>query len=80
MKINNISFRKKLGWYMVIFASILTLTALICPPLGLIDNSVLIAIGEFLGFTGGLLGIYFKFSWKDKEIVIKNYRDKEEED
>lgn len=77
MKINSISFRRALGWYMVVFASILTLVALICPPLGIIDNSVLIAIAEFLGFCGGLLGIYFKFSWRDKEILIRNYTDKE---
>lgn len=35
----------------------LTICGFICPPVGVIDGSVLIALGEFLTFFGSVAGI-----------------------
>ena len=34
------------------------------PPIGIIDNSVLIAFGEILTFTGSLSGIDYHYKYK----------------
>ena len=36
-----------------------------CPPLGEIHNSVLIAFGEILTFSGRLIGIDYKYRYKE---------------
>lgn len=40
-----------------IFGLTFTTIGIFCPPIGIIDNSILIALGELLTFVGGLLGI-----------------------
>ncbi len=34
------------------------------PPIGIIDNSVLIAFGEILTFAGSLFGIDYRYKYK----------------
>mgnify|MGYP006945458447 FL=1 len=34
------------------------------PPIGIIDNSVLIAFGEILTFVGSLFGIDYRYKYK----------------
>lgn len=40
---------------------ILMFTGLAVPPTGVIDHSVLIALGEILTFSGALLGIHIRY-------------------
>ena len=37
----------------------------LCPPLGEIHHSVLIAFGEILTFSGSLIGIDYKYRYKE---------------
>lgn len=34
------------------------------PPIGIIDNSVLVAFGEILTFAGSLFGIDYRYKYK----------------
>ena len=47
------------------FGGILLIAGFICPPLGEIHNSVLIAFGEILTFSGSLIGIDYKYRYKE---------------
>lgn len=43
----------------------LCLTGLLAPPMGIIDNSVLIATGLFLSVAGGLIGAVIHLDFKN---------------
>ena len=47
------------------FGGILLIAGFICPPLGEIHHSVLIAFGEILTFAGSLIGIDYKYRYKE---------------
>ena len=47
------------------FGVILLLAGFLCPPLGEIHHSVLIAFGEILTFAGSLVGIDYKYRYKE---------------
>ena len=49
---------------LVIFGILLIATAFICPPLGVIDPSVLTAYGETLTFAGSLIGLDYHYRFK----------------
>ena len=51
---------------MVIFGILLIATAFICPPLGVIDPSVLTAYGETLTFAGSLIGLDYHYRAKSE--------------
>ena len=51
---------------LVIFGILLIATAFICPPLGVIDPSVLTAYGETLTFAGSLIGLDYHYRFKQK--------------
>ena len=55
-----------LSFVMVIFGILLIATAFICPPLGVIDPSVLTAYGETLTFAGSLIGLDYHYRFKQK--------------
>ncbi len=78
MKISVNAVKYTFGAFLLVVASIAIFVGLYFPPQGVIDGSVLIAVGEILGFVGAMFGIYFKFSWRDKEIIVKNMIDKED--
>jgi len=46
------------------FGCVLIITSFIVPPLGVIDNSVLVAFGEILTFVGSLIGIDYHYKAK----------------
>ena len=45
---------------------ILLTSGFIVPPLGIIDNSVLVAFGEVMTFAGGLIGIDYTYKYKNQ--------------
>lgn len=45
----------------------LLIAGFILPPSGEIHNSVLVAFGEILTFTGALFGIDYHYKYKDHE-------------
>ena len=47
------------------FGGALLLAGFLCPPLGEIHHSILIAFGEILTFTGSLIGIDYKYRYKE---------------
>ena len=47
------------------FGGILLIAGFICPPLGEIHHSVLIAFGEILTFSGSLIGIDYKYRYRE---------------
>ena len=49
-------------------------TSLFIPPIGIIDASVLAAVGEVLTFSGALVGI--DYSYRFKHFKIENDRQK----
>ena len=48
-----------------VFGGLLLLAGFICPPLGEIHHSVLIAFGEILTFAGSLIGIDYHYRYKE---------------
>lgn len=74
-------------WFFSIIGVILIVTAFILPPLSVIDNSVLIAVGEINGFAA--LGAVIKaidkgssatFHHNDTEITINSNEEDEEDE
>lgn len=49
---------------LTIFGLLLVLMGFFTPPKGIIDNSVLVAIGEVFTFAGSILGIDYKYRFK----------------
>ena len=47
------------------FWGALLLAGFLCPPLGEIHHSVLVAFGEILTFSGSLIGIDYKYRYKE---------------
>jgi len=47
--------------FLVILGAGLLIAGFIVPPIGIIDNSVLIAFGEISTFAGALFGIDYKY-------------------
>ena len=50
-------------------------TSLFIPPLGIIDASVLAAVGEVLTFSGALVGIDYSYRFKHFKIENDNKKD-----
>ena len=51
-------------------------TSLFIPPVGIIDASVLAAVGEVLTFSGALVGI--DYSYRFKHFKIENDKQKDD--
>jgi len=49
---------------LVIVGSGLLIAGFICPPLAVIDNSILVAFGEILTFVGALFGVDYHYKFK----------------
>lgn len=56
---------------MCVFGGILITAGFLVAPLGVIDNSVLVAFGEIITFAGAILGINYLYSAKHKELESK---------
>ena len=63
------------GFVLCIFAMILLTSGFIVPPLGIIDNSVLVAFGEVMTFAGALLGIDYTYKYKIFKVKNENKDD-----
>ena len=50
---------------MCIFGCTLLTAAFALPPVGIIDSSVLSAFGEILTFVGSLIGIDYRYRYKE---------------
>ena len=50
---------------MCTFGCALLTAGFVCPPLGEIHHSLLIAFGEILTFSGSLIGIDYKYRYKE---------------
>ncbi len=48
-----------------LFGGTLLIAGFIAPPLGEIHHSVLIAFGEILTFSGSLIGIDYKYRYRE---------------
>ena len=48
-----------------IFGCAMLVAGLILPPVGVIDSSLLVAYGETLTFAGSLIGIDYKYRYKE---------------
>ena len=74
-KINTVSEEQKmtiqlwLGVSLAIFGVILIIASFLCPPMGIIEASVLAAIGEIFTFSGSLIGIDYHYKFKRFEIT-----------
>lgn len=51
---------------LIIVGCSLLIAGFVVPPMGEIHNSVLIAFGEILTFTGALFGIDYHYKYKNK--------------
>lgn len=49
---------------LILLGSALLIAGFVVPPLGIIDNSVLIAFGEICTFAGALFGVDYKYKYK----------------
>jgi hypothetical protein len=47
------------------FGVLLLIAGFLCPPLAEIHHSVLIAFGEILTFSGSLIGIDYRYRYKE---------------
>lgn len=56
---------------MCVFGAILISAGFLAAPLGVIDNSVLVAFGEIITFAGAILGINYLYSAKHKELETR---------
>ena len=56
-----------LGFALAVFGVMLIIASFVCPPLGVIDASVLAAIGEVFTFSGALIGIDYRYKYKRYE-------------
>ena len=56
---------------MCVFGCILLISGFVVNPTGVIDNSVLVAFGEIMTFSGAILGINYLYSAKHKELESK---------
>lgn len=58
-----------LGFSLAIFGIILLVISFFVPPLGVIDASVLAAIGEVFTFSGALIGIDYHYKAKQHQEI-----------
>ena len=50
---------------MCLFGGTLLVAGFVAPPVGEIHHSILIAFGEILTFSGSLIGIDYKYRYKE---------------
>ena len=58
----------KAFWICLIVSIILIISGFICPPMGVIDNSVIISVGELFGFAS--LGAVYRAMEKGVDATI----------
>lgn len=63
-ELNKLSLQLGIAVVLVIFGIGLIVASFVVPPLGVIDNSVLVAYGETLTFVGALIGVDYSYKFK----------------
>ena len=63
---NKLRFQLVVSAILIIVGCGLLIAGFCVPPLGIIDNSVLIAFGEILTFVGAIFGIDYSYKVKIK--------------
>ena len=63
-ELNKLSLQLCIAVVLVIFGIGLIVASFVVPPLGVIDNSVLVAYGETLTFVGALIGVDYSYKFK----------------
>ena len=61
------NFQLIISFILILLGMGLLISGVCIPPIGTIDNSILIAFGEILTFVGSLFGIDYKYRCKIKE-------------
>ena len=77
-KKQHINAQLYLGFFLAIFGVVLIIVSFIVPPMGVIDASVLAAIGEVFTFSGALIGV--DYHYKYKTISYINHKNDKEDD
>lgn len=65
-----------LSVFLTVFGCCLLVAGFIVAPMGIIDNSVLVAVGEVFTFSGCILGVNYAYQSKLKKLEIR-LQDKE---
>lgn len=68
-----------LGFVLAIFGMALLVASFFVPPLGIIDTSVLAAIGEVFTFSGCLLGIDYHYKDRQYKYIMETNKDNGDE-
>lgn len=55
---------------LVVFGMALLTASFVCPPLAIIDASVLTALGEILTFAGSLIGLDYNYRLKAQKEAL----------
>lgn len=61
-----------LVWICICWAFLMSIAGLILPPLGVIDNSLLILIAQLLVFIASLLGLSIKNSVTKNGVTVNS--------
>lgn len=64
-----------LGFVLAVFGMALMVASFFVPPLGIIDTSVLAAIGEVFTFSGCLLGIDYRYKDRQYRYMMENNKE-----
>lgn len=70
----------RLAAWVAAFGCGILVAGIALPPLGVIDNSVLIAAGEVFVFSASIMGIKLSYEFKMKELATKVKQLEDEED
>lgn len=79
MKIKSKTNQLILGFILAYFGMVLLVVSFFVPPLGIIDASVLAAIGEVFTFSGALIGIDYHYRERHNEHIHLYHSQTEEE-
>ena len=82
IKVQRESVRIWLGVGLAVFGCLLIIAGVVIPPAGVIDGSILTALGEIFGLSGACMGV-FAINRRDNAKIDYLYnaeRRKEEED
>ena len=65
-----------LAIFLAIFGCTLLVIGLVCPPMGVIDSTVIVSAGEVFVFSASVLGIKLSYDLKIKELSSKMKEEK----
>lgn len=71
---HKLKFQLAISAILVVVGCFLLITGFFVEPIGVIDNSVLIAFGEILTFVGAIFGVDYSYKYK---IFTANNKEKE---